>query len=187
MRIVILGGPGAGKGTQAKLLCHKLSIPWLSIGDILRQDIQEGTALGLEALPYLEKGELVPDIIIIEFIRQRLLEDDVNDGWVLDGYPRTAFQAEELDFLLAELNQNLDHVIWLDVPQDIMIKRTMERSRIDDDPDIIQTRMNVFTQVTIPMMEYYQRQNRLTSINGNQSIPDVQQEIYQKFNIFWRK
>ncbi|HEY9703840.1 MAG TPA: nucleoside monophosphate kinase, partial [Allocoleopsis sp.] len=100
MRIVILGGPGAGKGTQAKLAGEYFRVPALSTGDILRTGIKEGTELGLQALPYVQKGELVPDITMIEFIRQRLLEDDVNNGWILDGYPRTAFQAEELDFLL---------------------------------------------------------------------------------------
>ncbi|NEQ66129.1 MAG: AAA family ATPase, partial [Symploca sp. SIO2D2] len=112
MRLVILGGPGAGKGTQSQKLCQQQSIPLVSTGDILREAIASQSDLGLQVQPYVEKGELVPDTLLIEFMRERLLQSDTARGWLLEGYPRTAFQAEELDFLLEKLQQKLDWAIY---------------------------------------------------------------------------
>ena len=131
MRLVILGGPGAGKGTQAQQLCNNLNIPLLAVGDILREEIAGETDLGKLAVSYVEKGELVPDEILIRFIGRRLLLWDVFNGWLLEGYPRTAFQAEELDFLLEDLAQELDWAVWLKVPHEVLLSRSIERDRSD--------------------------------------------------------
>ncbi|MCU0516425.1 MAG: adenylate kinase [Oscillatoria sp. Prado101] len=183
MRLVILGGPGAGKGTQAHTLCYHLNIPWISTGEILRHAIAAQTELGRLAEPYVEKGELVPDPTMIEFIRKRLQLPDAANGWLLDGYPRTAFQAEELDFLLDELGQQLDWAIWLDVPEDILLSRSIARSRPDDQPEIAQRRLDLFQERTIPMLEYYDYRHRLLKINGNQPPVEVEREILRALKV----
>ncbi len=180
MRLVILGGAGAGKGTQPRLLSTHLNVPAISTGDILRSAIATSTDLGLQAQPYVDKGELVPDPTMIEFMRLRLLLFDVVDGWVLDGYPRTAFQAEELDFLLDDLKQHLDWAIWLDVPESILMSRSLDRSRDDDVPEIIQRRIQLFQERTALILDYYERRQKLLTIDGNQSAEKVQQDILQK-------
>ncbi len=195
MRLVILGGPGAGKGTQAQQLCRQLSISEISTSNILREAIASQTELGRQAQVYVEKGELVPDEILIEFMRQRLLQPDIASGWLLEGYPRTAFQAEELDFLLDDLEQHLNWAIYLEVPVSVMMNRSIERSRtakdlpftgdvrLDDYPEIVQRRIDLFHERTIPILEYYDYRQRLLTINGDQSPEQVQQEILQKFKV----
>lgn len=185
MKLVILGGPGAGKGTQARQLCRQLGISEISTGNILREAIAAQTDLGRKAQPYVDKGELVPDEILIEFMRQRLLQPDTARGWLLEGYPRTAFQAEELDFLLEELNQQLDWAIYLEVPESVMLNRSVKRSpnpqdensRLDDQPDIVKRRIHLFHERTVPILEYYGYRQRLLTINGNQPPDQVQQDI----------
>lgn len=177
MRLVILGGPGAGKGTQAEKLCSNVSIPLLAVGDILRAEIAGETDLGKLAVPYVEKGELVPDEILIKFIGRRLLLWDVFNGWVLEGYPRTAFQAEELDFLLDDLAQQLDWAIWLKVPIEVLLSRSIERDRSDDSPEILQRRLDLFHEQTIPILDYYEYRNKLLTVNGELSPEQVQQDI----------
>ncbi|MBE9227713.1 adenylate kinase [Phormidium sp. LEGE 05292] len=182
MRLIILGGAGAGKGTQAQRLSSYLSIPYISIGDILRNAITTGTELGKQAQAFVEKGELVPDEIMIEFMRERLLLSDVAKGWILDGYPRTAFQAEELDFLLADLGQQLDWAIWLDVPESELQVRCLNRGLIDDQPEIIQRRIQLFQERTIPILDYYGYRERLLLIDGVQSPEQVEQSILKKIS-----
>ncbi|MDY6803002.1 MAG: adenylate kinase [Cyanobacteriota bacterium] len=177
MRLTIVGGPGAGKGTQAPNLCDKLGIPLISVGDILRGAIALQTDLGILARAYVEKGELVPDPTMIQFIRQRLTGPDIGSGWLLDGYPRTAFQAEELDFLLDELGQRLDWAIYLDVPHELLVSRTLARSRADDLPEIVERRIELFQERTIPLVEYYEYKQRLLRIDGRRSVEEVQQDI----------
>lgn len=177
MRLVILGGPGSGKGTQCQQLCSGLGIPWISTGDIFRAAIAQGSELGIKASPYVDRGELVPDPIAIELIRERLLQSDAKNGWLLDGYPRTAFQAEELDFLLDDLGQHLNWAIWLDVPEPVLIERSLGRSRQDDRPEIIRRRIELFHQRTIPMMDYYEPRQRLLKVNGDRSPELVHQDI----------
>ncbi len=177
MRLVILGGPGAGKGTQAEKLCSNVSIPLLAVGDILRAEIAGETDLGKLAVPYVEKGGLVPDEILIKFIGRRLLLWDVFNGWVLEGYPRTAFQAEELDFLLDDLAQQLDWPIWLKVPIEVLLSRSIERDRSDDSPEILQRRLDLFHEQTIPILDYYEYRNKLLTVNGELSPEQVQQDI----------
>jgi adenylate kinase len=183
VRLVILGGPGSGKGTQGKQLCNGLGIPWISTGDIFRVAIAQGSELGIKAAPYVEHGELVPDPIAIELIRERLIQSDTENGWLLDGYPRTAFQAEELDFLLDNLRKRLNWAIWLDVPEPILIDRSLGRSRQDDLPDIIRRRIELFHERTIPMMEYYEPRGRLLKIDGNQPPEAVHEDILKALRV----
>lgn len=192
MKLVILGGPGAGKGTQAQPLCRHLGISEISTSNILREAIASGTELGHEAKIYVEKGELVPDQILIEFVRTRLVQPDGALGWLLEGYPRTAFQAEELDFLLDDLGLQLDWAIYLQVTESVMMSRCLGRQasvgtdtaplRLDDQPQIIQRRINLFYERTMPMLEYYEYRQRLLTINADQSPEQVQQEIFQKLH-----
>jgi len=197
---VILGGSGSGKSTQAQRLCKFFDIPLISTGEILREAISGSkflpnlqwpqtdsrnylsvytslNELGYHARPYLEKGELVPDEMIIELIQIRLRQPDINCAWVLEGYPRTAFQAEELDFLLDDLGQKLDWAIYLQVPEAVMVSRSLGRSLPDDQPEIVQRRVELFYDRTIPILEYYDRRRRLLTINGDQSPEMVLQNI----------
>ena len=177
MRLVMLGGTGSGKGTQTAKLCDRLKILPISTGDILREGIAAGTDLGKQAQAYVEQGELVPDQLMIQFIQQRLLQPDVSHGWILEGYPRTAFQAEELDFLLTKIKQKLDWAIYLQVSEEIMTQRSLERGLADDQADVIQRRIANFEKFTIPILEYYDYCQRLLTINGEQSPDVVEQEI----------
>ena len=177
MKLVFLGGSGAGKTTQAQRLCKYFEIPLISTGEILREAIAQTSDLGRKAQPYMAKGELVPDEMMIEFIRQRLSKSDVNNGWLLEGYPRTAFQAEELDFLLDDLAQKLDWAIYLQVPEAVMVSRSLGRSLPDDQPEIVQRRVELFYDRTVPILEYYDRRRRLLTINGDQRPEMVQQSI----------
>ncbi|MDJ0732781.1 MAG: nucleoside monophosphate kinase [Nostocaceae cyanobacterium] len=176
MRLVILGGSGAGKSTQAQRLCTHFDIPLISTSELLRQAIANQTDLGHQAQPYLGKGELVPDETMIQFIETYLKQTDFTN-WVLEGYPRTAFQAEELDFLLEKLEQNLDWAIYLQVPEAVMVNRSLGRSLPDDHPEVVQRRVELFYDRTIPILEYYDRSRRLLTINGDQSPIQVQQTI----------
>lgn len=182
MRLVILGGTGSGKGTQTAKLCDRLKIVSISTGDILRQGIATGTDLGKQAQPYVKQGELVPDELMIQFIKQRLLEPDVKQGWIVEGYPRTAFQAEELDFLLEELQQKLDWAIYLKVSESTMMERSLNRGLADDRAEVIQRRIYNFQENTIPLLEYYSYCHRLLTINGEQSPDAVAREIFDKLN-----
>lgn len=177
MRIVMLGGPGAGKGTQAQRLSHQFQIPWLSTGDILRHEIVLQSQLGQQAQPYVEQGELVPDELMIAFIRQRLLQPDTTHGWILDGYPRTAFQAEELDFLLDDLEQHLTWAVLLEVEESILMQRSLTRSRLDDEPSIIQRRIQTLFEQTLPMLDYYEQRGHLLRIDGSLTPDQVEQQL----------
>ncbi len=195
MRLVILGGSGSGRSTQAQQLCDRFEVPLVSTGDILREAVASNSELGKFAQPFVERGELVPDELMIEFVRcyftsspfgaSSLQKADCdmleafssqnlgrNIGWILEGYPRTAFQAEELDFLLDELGQKLNWAIYLQVPEAVMVSRSLGRSLPDDQPEIVQRRVELFYDRTIPILEYYDRRRRLLTINGDQS-PDM--------------
>lgn len=177
VRLVVLGGSGSGKSTQAQKLSIHFGIPTISTGDILRQAISKLDELGRNAEPFVKAGELVPDEIMIDLIRNRLRQNDLTRGWILEGYPRTAFQAEELDFLLDDLGQKLTRAIYLQVPEAIMVNRSLGRSQPEDQLQIVQRRVKLFYERTVPILEYYERRNRLLTINGDQSPQAVEENI----------
>ena len=183
LRLIMLGGPGSGKGTQAQNLSQQFNLPIISTGNILRQAIKTEDDLGIKAKKYLEKGELVPDKMMIEFIKRRLLKEDVAEGWILEGYPRTAFQAEELDFLLEDkLGNKVDYAIYLVVSQQTMIQRSLARGQVDDQPDIIEKRIELFNERTTPILEYYQYKHTLINISGEEAPDNVKNNILSKLN-----
>ncbi|MEM1394465.1 MAG: nucleoside monophosphate kinase [Cyanobacteria bacterium P01_D01_bin.116] len=177
MRFVILGGSGSGKSTQAKNLSRYFSVPIISTGEILRQATSRLDELAVNARYAIATGELVSDELMIDLIRNHLQQPSFNKGWVLEGYPRTAFQAEELDFLLDELGQKLNSAIYLQASQAVMINRSRARSQPDDQPEIVQRRVELFYDRTVPILEYYDRRHRLLTIDGNQSPEAVEENI----------
>ena len=177
LRLVVLGGSGSGKSTQSQKLAIHFDTPIISTGDILRQAISRLDELGRDALSFVKTGELVPDETMIDLIRNRLRQPDNSGGWVLEGYHRTAFQAEELDFLLDDLGQKLSWAIYLQVSETVMVNRSLGRSQTDDRPEIIQRRIKLFYERTVPILEYYDRRNRLLTINGDQSPKAVEENI----------
>lgn len=184
VRLVILGGPGAGKGTQSHLLCQQFQIKEIATGNILRTALADtSSALGQQAREYVERGELVPDTTMIQLVRQHLTQLEVASGWLLEGYPRTAFQAEELDFLLDDLQQRLTKAIYIEVPDAVMLERSLTRARLDDTPDAIQRRIDAFHERTKPMLDYYEFRQYLLRVDGSQAIAQVQAEILKKLEV----
>ncbi|NLA55044.1 MAG: adenylate kinase, partial [Corynebacterium humireducens] len=155
MRLVLLGPPGAGKGTQAVLLSEKLGVPHISTGDLFRANIGEGTPLGVEAKSYIDAGKLVPTDVTARMVKSRLEEADAAEGFLLDGFPRTVEQAEILQDLLAENGQNLDGVLNFVVAEDVVVERMLARGRADDNEETIRTRLGVYRDETAPLIEHY--------------------------------
>ncbi len=155
MRIVLLGPPGAGKGTQAVRLAEKLGVPQISTGDLFRQNISNGTKLGLEAKKYLDAGDLVPASLTNALVDDRLDDADVADGFILDGFPRSVEQAEALHDMLERRGRKLDAVLEFRVPEDELVARLASRGRADDTEDVIRNRFNVYRDETAPLLDYY--------------------------------
>jgi adenylate kinase len=176
-RLIFLGPPGAGKGTQAKELADQLQIPHISTGDILRQALKDQTQLGIKAQSYMDKGELVPDHLVQDMVEERLKQTDTEPGWILDGFPRTVQQASFLQALLQKLDQQGERVVNLDVPDDIVVARLLERGRKDDSEDVIRRRLEVYRSETAPLINYYSSRKQLLIVNGNQSLEDVTVEL----------
>ncbi len=176
-RIIFLGPPGAGKGTQAKALATHWNIPHISTGDILRQALSEKTPLGIEAQTYMDKGELVPDQLVEAMVEERLNQGDTKLGWILDGFPRTVVQAAFLEKLLQSLNQRGEKVVNLDVPDEVVIERLLQRGRKDDTEDVIRRRLQIYRSETSPLIDYYDNRQQLLMVNGNQSLEDVTFEL----------
>jgi adenylate kinase len=180
-RLIFLGAPGAGKGTQAKLLADSQEIPHISTGDILRSAVKNQSPLGVKAKEFMDAGELVPDSLVIDLIRERLNESDAKTGWILDGFPRNCAQAGFLDELLTELAQGVDSAINLDVPDQIVIDRLVNRGaaegRSDDNEATIRRRLEVYREQTAPLIAYYEGQSKLHTIDGNQAMDAVTADL----------
>jgi adenylate kinase len=180
-RLIFLGAPGAGKGTQAQILAGSAGIPHISTGDILRAEVKEQTELGLKAKSYMDKGELVPDALILDMIRGRLSQEDASKGWILDGFPRNVGQAEFLDRLLTEIGQSYDLAIDLSVPQERLVERLLNRATIqnrpDDTEDVIRRRLVVYDEQTAPLIDYYQRKGLFHSVNGDRELAEVTSDL----------
>ena len=155
MRIVLLGPPGAGKGTQAQKLADKLDVPQVSTGDLFRYNISNGTDLGLEAKKYLDAGDLVPATLTNALVEDRLDNEDVAAGFILDGYPRSVEQARALDEMLAKRNLSLDAVLEFRVPEEELVSRLQGRGRADDTEEIIRNRFRVYRDETAPLLDHY--------------------------------
>ncbi len=179
--IIFMGPPGAGKGTQAKRICEKFKIPQISTGDILRKAIQDQTPLGLEAKKFMDAGELVPDEVVIGIVEERLKAKDCDNGYLLDGFPRTLKQAEALDNLTEKLNKKINYVINLEVAEEEIVKRLLKRAEIekraDDTEDVIRNRMKNYYNQTIPLIDYYRKKNLLVNIQGIGSIDEITDNI----------
>jgi adenylate kinase len=171
VRVVLLGPPGAGKGTQAVQLAEKLEIPHLSTGDLFRENISNGTKLGLEAKRYLDAGDLVPSELTNELVDDRLSNPDTNGGFILDGYPRSVQQAKALHDMLERRGTALDAVLEFRVPEDVLFERLKSRGRADDTDDVIHNRMNVYRDETAPLIEYYS--SELKTVDAVGSVDEV--------------
>jgi adenylate kinase len=178
-RLIFLGPPGAGKGTQALMLAQEQQIPHISTGDILRVAVAQQTALGQKAQSYMDQGELVPDQLMLDLVRDRLSEADAKAGWILDGFPRTAVQAEFLDKLLTEISQACDHVVNFDVPDPVLLERLLGRGRKDDTEEVILNRLEVYRAQTAPLIDFYNDRHQLVTIDGNQAIEEITSQLQQ--------
>jgi adenylate kinase len=173
MRIVFIGPPGAGKGTQAQRLVEAYQMAHLSTGDMLRAARDAKTELGIQADGYMSSGQLVPDGLIIDLIRQRLEQADCRKGYLLDGFPRTIAQAEALDAMLAQRKTPLDVVLELQVPVEELFQRLSGRGRADDKPEVIRQRLVAYRKQTEPLLAYYGGKGLLKSIDGLGTVEDV--------------
>jgi adenylate kinase len=181
MRLVLLGPPGAGKGTQAARLASRGGTPHIATGDIFRANVAEGTRLGRRAQRYMDRGDLVPDEIVIAMVMQRLAEPDCQDGFLLDGFPRTVAQAEALDRRLAELRTPLDAALNFELAEEELFRRLAGRSaalhRSDDTEQTIRHRLEVFAHKTRPLIDYYRHRNLLVGVDAVGAIPRVHARI----------
>ena len=183
MRLILLGPPGAGKGTQAQRLVAKYGIVQLSTGDMLRAAVKAGTSVGRQAQEIMARGGLVPDDVVVEIVSQRIAQPDERKGFILDGFPRTVLQAAALDRMLAERNLALDGVIELRVDEDALIKRIERRIeemkargealREDDNPEVLHRRLKAYREQTSPLIDYYRDKGALITVNGMAPIPEV--------------
>lgn len=181
MRIVLLGAPGSGKGTQAAILTERLGVPHISTGVLLRAAVEAGTELGRKAKSIMDRGELLPDDIMLDLIEERLQAPDAKPGFILDGYPRNLSQAASLDGLLDRLDKPLDIAIQIDVDAEQVIRRIAKRAekeaRSDDSEETVRKRMQVYEEQTAPVVDHYARNGLLTQVLGEGSIEDVNQRI----------
>lgn len=179
--IVLMGAPGAGKGTQAKLLQSELGIPQVATGDLFRHNLKHNTKLGKLARTYMDKGELVPDEVTVAMVKDRLSQPDCKNGAILDGFPRTVSQAVALDEILKSLGAAILGVLHIKVEQDVLVDRLLKRAEIegraDDNEETIRTRMEVYQTQTAPILDHYRSIGLLHEVNGEQSIEAVQADL----------
>ena len=202
MNIVLLGAPGAGKGTQAQRLVEDYGFAHISTGDLLRAAVKAGTKLGVKAKSYMDEGKLVPDKLVVDLVTERLADDDAQKGFILDGFPRNTAQAVTLDSALSEMGRNLDAALLVDVKAEIIVKRLSSRrtcrdcgytapagvdkcpacggelyQRDDDKPETIQTRLDVYETQTSPLVEYYRGKGLLKVVDGDRPVEDVYKDV----------
>ena len=202
MNIVLLGAPGAGKGTQAQKLVEEFGIAHISTGDLLRAAVKAGTKLGVKAKSYMDNGQLVPDKLVVDLVTERLDADDAQKGFILDGFPRNTAQAVTLDSALAEMGRSLDAALLVDVKPDVIVKRLSSRrtckecgytapagvdscpscggemyQRDDDKPETIQKRLDVYENQTAPLVEYYRGKELLKSVDGDRPVDEVYADV----------
>lgn len=182
MRLILMGPPGAGKGTQATAVCHRYGIPAISTGDIFRANVAAGTPLGAEAQSYMNAGEYVPDAVTNAMVRDRLAQPDCRRGFLLDGFPRTLEQVKELDEMVAELDVQLSGAIVLDADADELVQRLLERAhkegRADDTEDVIRRRQELYAEQTAPLVSEYEARGVLVSVNGNGRVDHVTDRVH---------
>jgi adenylate kinase len=183
MRLILMGPPGAGKGTQAKFIAAHFGIPAISTGDIFRANVSRGTPLGLEAKKYMDAGEYVPDEVTNLMVRNRIDEDDASPGFLLDGYPRTLAQVEELDGMIRFTGHKLDAVVVLTADQDELVARLLQRAhvegRADDTEDVIRRRQEVYLEQTEPLIGVYRERGILVEVDGMGEVDDVTARIFE--------
>ncbi len=181
LRVVFLGPPGAGKGTQARTLAHDTGAAHVATGDMLRDAIAAATALGRQAKAYYDRGELVPDDLVTGMLRERLQQGDTTKGFILDGFPRTLAQAEALERLLKDLGQDLDRVIFYDVPEAELLRRLAARRQVerraDDTDEAIKNRLRVYAAQTAPLLDYYRNHSLLVSVPGVGTVEAIGEAV----------
>ena len=187
MRLLIMGPPGAGKGTQAKFIADHFSIPAISTGDIFRANVSQGTPLGVEAKSYMDAGEYVPDEVTNRMVRDRIDEPDAEPGFLLDGYPRTLAQVEELDGMIRYTGHRLDAVVVLTVDQEAIVQRLLQRAetegRADDTEDVIRRRQEVYADQTAPLIDVYRERGLLIEVDGLGEVSEVTQRIFTALDV----
>ena len=186
MRLVLLGAPGSGKGTQATRLREHLQVPHISTGELLRAAVAAGSALGLQAKAVMEAGNLVSDDIVLGMLEERLLKPDTGNGFILDGYPRNLAQAHALDALLDRIGQPADVAVQLDVATDLLVDRLSGRAKLegraDDSPDAVRKRLAVYSEQTAPVVDFYRNQGKLACVHGEGGMDEVFVRILEAIN-----
>ena len=179
--VVLMGAPGAGKGTQAKLLQEQLSLPQVATGDLFRANLKQETDLGKLAKTYMDRGDLVPDEVTIAMVKDRLQQDDCSNGAILDGFPRSPAQADALNDLLVEFAGQIDVVPFIHVDQEVLITRLLKRAEIegraDDNEETIRNRMNVYQESTAPLLDYYSDKGLVVKIDGDRPVDEVNNDL----------
>ena len=192
MRVILLGPPGAGKGTQAVRIVDRFGVPQLSTGDMLRAAVSAQTPIGLEAKKIMERGDLVPDEVVVSIVEDRIAQDDAKRGFVLDGFPRTVAQAEAFEAMLAKHGLKLDSVIEFEVDEGALVSRIETRAaeteargeavRKDDNPDVFKTRLQAYRAQTAPLSAYYRSKGALKTVNGMKPIDEVTRAIFAELD-----
>jgi adenylate kinase len=182
MRLIMMGPPGAGKGTQAKFVAEHFGIPAISTGDIFRANVSQGTELGVEAKRYMDAGDYVPDEVTNRMVRNRIDEPDADPGFLLDGYPRTLAQVEELDGMIKFTGHSLDAVVVLTVDADEIVQRLLQRAQVegraDDTEDVIRRRQEIYAEQTEPLIDVYRGRGLLIEVDGMGEVAEVTQRIF---------
>jgi adenylate kinase len=182
VRLILMGPPGAGKGTQATVIADHLGVPAISTGDIFRANVSQETELGLEAKRYMDAGDYVPDSVTNAMVRDRIAQADAKAGFLLDGYPRTVAQVEELDAMLREQDAELDAVLVLTVDRDEVVQRLLKRAelegRADDTEEVIRRRQEVYAEQTAPLIEVYAERGLLTEVDGMGAVDEVTARVF---------